>query len=140
MRIVEFTHHRDIGPGLNLLGKEDVIVPYKRPCLAIVDQLLQLPCRHGSLTPKDVCGDIINSGHSVDPFHWQSIECQIAQGTRRIDLNICSRAKIECKDPIVDIAVRSGQHPAARPVAGSIDCRRVTLRPAGRLDETYMIA
>ena len=80
VRVIEFTHHRTVGPSFDLLGKECVIVPHERPCLTVVDQLLQLPCGHWTLPPKDVGGDIENTGHSIILILRLSTRFEVADG------------------------------------------------------------
>ena len=64
MLLVKVRTHRAISPSFQALRKKLSFIPNERPCLAVINQLLELPRRHDSIgfrrseLIQDVAGNI----------------------------------------------------------------------------------
>ena len=63
METVERRHHGAVHPGLDTVLEHRLLVPDERPCLRVVDQLLQLHGGHLALPAQDVGCYVVSRRH-----------------------------------------------------------------------------
>ena len=60
--VVERGNDRAVRPCLNAVAEERFLIPYQRPILTLVQELLQHPCRHLALLTQNV-GSRVEDGY-----------------------------------------------------------------------------